>query len=167
MKELEFIPDARSTQALQRASHSSDPTIRLGAVAALLMRNDISGLQLAAETLLHAWGGAFSPGVTEGLVIGISWVKDPRAVPALETLLERGDDAVRRAAARALANTSSPDGTDALARALYDPDQQVRFWAVLGLADITGQKSWRPSVLTYRDREAEYLSHWRDWAMGR
>lgn len=163
---LVYVPGARSTQALQNASHLNEQALQLNAVAFLLMRNDISGLQLAAEALLRPSEGPPSS-ERQNLLSGLGSVKDPRAVPTLGTLLKQGDDPVRRAAAEALASTASPDGIDALAQALYDPDHQVRYYAVIGLAEITGQKDWRPIADTFRDREAEYLSHWKDWNRGR
>jgi HEAT repeat protein len=156
-------PGALSTQFLQVASHLYEPTVRLNAVAGLLMRNDISGLQSAAEALLGRPAAPLSE-VTQNLLAGIAQgVKNPLAVPTLTTLLRQGDDPVRRAAAAALLNTASPGAIDALARALDDGDYQVRYYAVVGLADITGQRGWRPSRDVFRAREASYLSHWKEW----
>lgn len=164
--DLLIIPGNLSTQALQFASHLADPTVRLTAVAVLLVRNDISGLQLAADVLLRPAEGLPSE-VRQNLISGIGMVKDPQAVPTLATLLRQGDDRVRVAAARALVNTASPSAIDPLAEALDDRDSQVRFYAVLGLAKITGQNDWRPNTDDFRDREASYLSHWKEWRRGR
>jgi hypothetical protein len=160
-------PGATSTLLLQSASHLYEPTLRLGAVAAMLMRNDISGLELAAEALLLPAGGPPSE-TTQNLLSGISvGVKNPQAVPTLATLLRQGNDPVRRAAASALVHTASPSAIDALAQALDDGDYQVRYYAVVGLADITGQRDRRPNTDDFRNREATYLSYWKEWRRAR
>jgi HEAT repeat protein len=161
-----LIPGNLSTQALQFASHLADPTLRLSAVAVLLVRNDISGLQLAAEALLGSAEGLPSE-VRQNLTSGIGQLEDSRAVPTLAALLRQGDDRVRVAAASALVNTASPGAIDPLAEALDDSEYQVRYWAVVGLAEMTGQKDWRPNTDDFRDREASYLSHWKEWRRSR
>jgi len=160
-------PGATSALLLQSASRLYEPTLRLGAVAAMLLRNDISGLQLAAEALLLPAEGPPSE-TTQNLLSGISvGVKNPLAVPTLATLLRQGNDPVRRAAASALVHTASQSAIDALAQALDDGDYQVRYYAVVGLADITGQRDWRPNTDDFRDREASYLSYWKEWRRAR
>jgi hypothetical protein len=161
------IPSAASTEALQAVSKLSDPLPQLNAVAELLLRGDTSGLGTAVDALLNP-AVRRSSVATAGLLIGITQgVKDPQAVPTLVTLLERGDEQARRAAASALMHTASPSATDALVRALDDPDGQVRYYAVVGLADITGKADWRPSPLGFREREAIYLGYWKGWAGAR
>jgi HEAT repeat protein len=160
-------PGAISTLLLQSASRLFEPTLRLNAVAAMLMRNDVSGLHLAAEALLLPAEGPPSE-ATRNLLAGISQgVKNPQAVPALATLLRQGNDPVRRAAASALVNTASPSAIDALAQALDDGDYEVRYDAVVGLAEITGQRAWRPTRDDFRNREATYLSYWKEWRRAR
>jgi HEAT repeats len=160
------IPGDRSTQALHFASSLGEPTLQLSAIAVLLMRNDISGLQVAADVLLRPTNGPASE-VRENLLAGITQVKDPQAVSALAALVRGGDDRVRRAAAEGLWHTGSPNAIAALIRALDDPNDQVRYYAIIGLADITGQPDWRPNTDDFRDREASYLSYWKEWAKSR
>jgi hypothetical protein len=163
---LERIPGPAATRALQHASHLNEPALQLSAAAVLLMRNDISGLQLAAEALLRPAEGLPSE-VRRNLISAIGLVKDAQAVPTLTTLLKEGDDPIRRAAASALVNTASPSAIDPLAEALDDRDYQVRYYAVIGLAEITGQSDWRPNTDDFRNREGSYLSHWKEWKRGR
>jgi HEAT repeat protein len=152
---------------LQAVLRLGEPALRLGAVAQLLLRDDLTGLQLAAEALLEPAEDPPSE-IRKNLLAGVSMgVKDPLAVPILVTLLRQGGDPVRRAAAFALVHTASPSAIDALAQALGDPDHEVRYYAVMGLADITGQPDRRPSTFDFRDREASYLSYWKEWARGR
>jgi len=162
------IPGEKSTQTFQTASHRAEPDVWPIAVSMLLKRGDISGLPAAVDFLLHSSSGR--PTETENLRIGISiGVKDPGAVPSLATLLKHGDAAARRAAATALGRTASASAINSLAEALNDSDSQVRYYAVVGLAGITGQGGHRPNgnALNFRDREAEYLDYWRDWAKRR
>ena len=50
----------------------------------------------------------------------------------------------------------------ALARALDDSDQQVRYSAVAGLAEITGETKWMPSIPLFKEDESPYLAHWHE-----
>jgi hypothetical protein len=161
------IPGELATQALQSASNLSNPDLRLSAAAALLMRNDISRLQVAADVLLAPAGGQSSE-LRQNLLAGVSeGVRDPEAVPILARLLAGGDDRVRVAAASALGRTASPNAIAALARALDDPEIKVRYTSVVGLANIARQPDWKPNADDFRDREARYLSYWKEWTKRR
>ncbi len=63
---------------------------------------------------------------------------------------------------------SQPRGTTLfapyLARALWDPDLEVGYFAVIGLAEITRDNSWRPLRDDFRLDENKYREHWRTWA---
>lgn len=164
---LEDIPGSTSTQALRFGSTLSETTLQLGAVAALLMRNDIAALQAAADVLLRPADGSPSE-MRQNLLAGVSeGVRDPLAIPVLDTLLRAGDDSVRSAAASAMWHTNSPNAIGPLTRALDDASARVRYYAVTGLADITGQPEWRPTPSDFRDREAGYLTYWKKWVTAR
>ncbi len=51
-----------------------------------------------------------------------------------------------------------------LSRLLNNSDEQVRYYAVVGLGEITKQDEWTPAFPEFREHEAKYLSYWRDWA---
>jgi len=82
-------------------------------------------------------------------------------------LLGAGSVEVRRSAAHALRNIADSAGVPALVRALDDPDRDVRYYAVTGLAKITGQDDWLPSLPLFESEEQKYVAHWREWAKKR
>ena len=69
----------------------------------------------------------------------------------------------RRAAASALRHTEADSAIASLLQALEDTDQEVRYQAVLGLATITGETEWGPSLDSFAREEQRYLAHWRQW----
>jgi len=99
-------------------------------------------------------------------VIGYD-LKDPRSVPMLQPLLRSDDNSLREAAARALWHIADPAVLPSLARALGDPDDQVRFYAVRGCADIANEAAWGgPSETEFHEHEEKYLEHWEAWVRG-
>jgi HEAT repeat protein len=153
--------------AIRVAAQNADMPIRLQAIALLLRRNDISMLNKIEDLLLHP-PQSIGEGVLRKLTFAIGdGVKDPEAIPILTRLLVAGDVETRRAGAAALRHTGSNTAVDALSTALQDSDREVRYHAVLGLAIITGQDEWGPSLDLFDREEERYLKHWREWAKTR
>jgi HEAT repeat protein len=98
------------------------------------------------------------------LYVIANYVTDPLAIPALQPLLGSTDDPIREAAGQALWHIGSPAAVQSLAKALEDPDQSVRFYAVRGCADIAKEFGWGgPSESEFQEHEQRYLAHWRAW----
>jgi len=164
---LDTINTPNSTAALQRTFHSQDLTLKLLAGAALLRRNETSPLNVVATTLLQD-----PTSVSESILANLSFaietgVKDPRAIPELSRLLSAREVRVRRAAAAGLRHTGAMDAISALGQALKDSDHDVRYEAVIGLAEITGQYEWGPSIDLFRREERHYIVHWQEWVKQR
>ena len=166
----EAVFDLRNTQnksvvdALHLALQDKNLDVRLNVAGALLLRNDLSGLPLAEQALLNP-----PPQVPAYLVQNLwgaiqSGVRDERAIPALARLLAARDVDTRRAVAFALRNTASRTALIPLVSALKDSDFQARYYAVIGLAEITGDSEWRPSQEDFKANEARYLQYWKSWA---
>jgi PBS lyase HEAT-like repeat len=154
--------------ALARVGEIKDVTIRLSIAAALLARNDLSTLEFAVDALLKP-DPALSPDVLHNLSYAISeGVKDKNAVSSLARLLHASDTEARRAAASALMHVSSSTCIDPLLFALDDPDLEVRYYSVVGLAEITGQtEEWRPNMDDFKSAQEKYIRHWREWSKSR
>jgi hypothetical protein len=161
------IPTEDSTVALKSASLSPEPAIRWRAIAALLGRNDITELDAAVAVLSDPSVATFE-GVSHNLayVIG-SGVRNPEAIPALRRLLHSRDVVARRAAAEALRGMKSENAIGGLSEALNNSDSRVRYFGVIGLAEITGDDQWAPSIDYFIQNEAAFLTHWREWARAR
>jgi hypothetical protein len=146
---------------LRRVAEVKDVTLRLSVAAALLEHNDISTLQFAEQTLLKP-DPTLSPDLLHNLSYAIFvGVKDERAVPGLTRLLHASSLETRRAAASALMHVGSTSCIDPLLSAIGDPDFEVRYYSVVGLAEITGQMDWRPNMEDFRSDQDKYLKHWR------
>jgi hypothetical protein len=162
--ELQQVDTPIFRKALKNALGSDDRTVRLSAAGALLERNDLAGLEVGKQALLNP-----PPNVPVYIVRNLSssisrGVTDTRAIPGLGQILRSAPDAEsRRAAAAALRKTGSASAKNFLLAALDDRDLEVRYYAVIGLAEITGQSEWRPLMDEYKSNEQRYLLHWQDW----
>jgi hypothetical protein len=164
---LEITKGEAATQALKKASDNQDAAVRLSATAKLLLRNDISKIDLAADALLRPAENLDSE-VRQNLLAAIAgYVSDPRATPSLIGLMRSDDVLVRRASTSALIRTRSPEAVSALTQALDDKDSEVRFNAIVALAEINQQPEWKPDKDQFQANERPYLEHWRSWAKRR
>jgi HEAT repeats len=160
---LDSVRTPSVTQALEQAAQAPYGPAVLYAVAALLKRNDILMLELAEKTL------TVTPQTDElelrrMLAYSIrDGVSDPRALPVVTRLLKAEDIDVRRGAAAALRHIGTESVIEPLSQALNDDDREVRYQAVLGLASVTGQNDWGPSIDLFIKDESRYLTYWKDW----
>ena len=162
---LSTIRTPQSTTLLREALKQKDSALRLNAAGFLLLRNDVSGLNLAEASLLRPEGDV-PRYILHNVAYGISeGVRDQNAVPSLSRLLRAQDIETRRAAASALRHTGSRSALEPLAHALGDGDFEVRYEAVIGLGEITGQSDWGPGMDVFQSEESKYLEHWREWAL--
>jgi len=151
---------ARDT--LRQALKSPSGTVRLDVARALVARNDAAGLEAVEAALLHPDG--LSSNVISNLAGSLGGLKDPKSVPALKRLIETNNPYVVKGAAIALRQTGSEDALEPLSRLLNNSNEQVRYYAVVGLGEITKQDEWTPAFPEFRGHEAKYISYWRDWA---
>lgn len=137
--------------------------LRLSVASALLARNDTAGLAIAVDVLL-----APRPLVPDHILHNLTYaisegVQAEEAIPALTRLLGAADPRTRRAATAALRRTGSYAALTPLLSALRDSDLEVRYYAVVGLAEITGQLDWRPNMDAFESDQSRYLSYWLKW----
>jgi hypothetical protein len=151
-----------ATEALKKASDNQDASVRFSAIAGLLQRNDISKIDVAADELLRSTEDSE---IRQNLLTMITyWVADPKATPALIRLMQSNDVLARRSGISALIRTRSPEAVPALMQALDDKDSEVRFNAIVALAEINQQPEWKPDKDQFQANERPYLEHWRSWA---
>jgi hypothetical protein len=152
-----------AADALKQALTDQEQTVGLSASAALLERNDLSGLQIAADALLSA-GTTVPDHILHNMTYALSeGVYDEKAIPTLTRLLTAPDPRVRRASASALRRTRSQKAIPPLLSALEDSDVQVRYYAVVGLAEITGQTERRPNLDDFVADEKPFMNFWTSW----
>jgi hypothetical protein len=163
---LELIETPAASASLRLAAKSGDKRVKLRAVAALLRRNDISELGFAENMISHPPPGSNQESI-DNLVSALRGVKDPKAIPTLGRFLVSRNVELRRSSAFALRRIGSDAVVNPLMKALYDNDRDVRYHAVMGLAEITKQYPWAPAREKYDSDERRYLTYWRDWAASR
>lgn len=164
MYRLESVPLPAVTDIFQRQLSAIDPVLRATAVSALLQRNSLQALAVARELVMNP-----PPNVPDYLIGNIAsaigrGVKDEKAIPILADLIRAPDARTRRSVAYALRNTASRQAIPALVAALNDSDREVRYYAVIGLGEITNQPDWRPLMEDFLANEKKYLQYWRAWA---
>ncbi len=164
---LNSIRTEDATVLLKLASASPEPAIRWRAIASLLLRNDITELNVAV-TVLTGSSGSGLENTSHNLAFAIAaGVRNPEAIPSLRRMLHSTDVIVRRASAEAMRSMRSATAIDGLIELLNDSDPQVRYFGVIGLAEITGDDEWAPSTDYFIQNEAAFLLHWREWAKAR
>ena len=168
-QKLEAISVLRRTKnpaahaALRRAIHEKDQSARLDAIAALLERNDISALSIAEAALMKAQQDV-PEHILHNVRYAIGWgVTDEKAIPILARMIGASNAETRRAATLALWHTGSSAALKHLSVALDDSEFEVRYYAIVGLAEISGQRAWRPNMDEFKLDEKRYLKHWLEW----
>lgn len=159
---LTTIRTDSATDGSRSALETRSGQLRLRIADRLVARNDLAGLEPVADALQH------SAGLPEQLISelagSLGGLRDPQSVPTLRGLLETNDQRVLQGAAIALRQTHSREALEPLSTLLSNGDQRVRYYAVVGMGEITGQDKWTPAFDEFREHEARYLSYWRDWS---
>lgn len=161
---LRTVTGTRSALHALELAAASDPSIKvkLSSAAALLAHGDMSPLASAESALANP---SIPDDLRQNLASAIyEGVRDEAAIPTLTRLMAIQDVRVRRAATMALRNTGSANAAGALLTALQDTDEEVRYYAVIGLAEITRQTDWRPLRSTFHENGKLYVDHWKNWA---
>lgn len=154
-----------STKILRQAIRDADDVVRLQAIAALLNRNDRFALDVASNILLHP--AAVEEYLLNNLSAALEGVRDTQAIPTLKLLLSSANPRTRKGAAVALRQMHVAEGVAALVPALDDVNWEIRYQAVIGLGEFTGEDPWSPAITEFQRDEQRYLTHWKEWARNR
>lgn len=146
----------------QGIATATDPSLKRALQAQLLFIGDISQLKDVCDVLLS--GTLASREKSRFAYVIGTWLKNVNATPQIRRLLNSKDQELRSAATQALWHSSDRAAVPDLARMLDDTDRDIRYYAVRGLGDITGQDEWNPSVAEFEAHSEKYLAHWREWA---
>lgn len=147
---------------LREALKGAPEDFKIEIARSLVARDDIAGFSIVTEALLNV--ANLPEAAVTNLAGSLAGLKDARAIPGLTKLTSSGNTYVRLNAARALRQTGSPRALRPLSPLLDDADPQVRYYAVVGLGEITHQDEWTPSLDEFRAHEGRYVAHWRTWA---
>jgi hypothetical protein len=163
---LSGAPTDAATELLRQAVRDKDDVIRMQSISALLNRGDVETLAIAEPILLKA------PAKTDDYLLqnvasAVEGIKSPRAIPALQRLLRSSDSRTRISAISAIRHMHVQEGVEALVIALGDANRDVRYEAVVGLAELNKQDQWTPAVDAFAENEQRYLDHWKEWSRTR
>jgi hypothetical protein len=163
VKILSSARNERATALLRQASKADDPVVRMQSLTALVSRDDPGALETAEPILLHP-PARIEQYLLDNLSAALEGIKDPKAIPILQRLLSASSSRTRVAAVAALRQMHTSDAIEALVIALGDANREVRYEAVIGLAELTGQNQWAPAVDKFAQNEQRYLDHWKEWS---
>jgi HEAT repeat protein len=162
---LDALAELRTDLArdvLRRVASTASGELRLRAAAKLVARNDIVGLEPVATALLHPEG--LSRNMLLDLAGSLEGLKNPQAVPTLTKLVKANNPDINRPAAAALRQSGSSAALEPLSSLLDSPDRLTRYYAVVGMGEITHEDKWTPAFDEFQEHEQRYLSHWGSWA---
>jgi hypothetical protein len=159
---LSILRTKFATVMLQQVLKNSSGDLQLRTASKLLVRDDISGLDLVEAALRNPT--RLPDTLFLDLAGSLAGLRDPKSIPALNRLLQTNDQNVIKGAAIALRQSGSADALQPLSRLLTNSDERVRYYAVVGMGEITRQDEWTPAFDEFRNHEAKYLSYWRNWA---
>ena len=97
------------------------------------------------------------------IVQKVGELRAPTARAQLATLLDSPSVELARAAAVALRQLHDPATVPDLIAALDNADQDVRYQALMGLAELEPAVEAGPSHKLYRSDEARYIGLWKQW----
>jgi len=119
---VEISTSADYVDKLIEALHHQEPLTRVRAAWLLGQIGD----HRAVPPLLRAAQEGGDPEFLAAVVEALGRLGDPVAVPVIAQLMRTSYLKVRLAAVKALARQDTPEATDALRRALHDPNAIVR-----------------------------------------
>lgn len=153
------VPAALDLDALDAAT--DDPVRRLAGVVVALARQQPEALQQ-----LHDLGDTSALQTTElwiQLVRRISELRQPGSLSALTQLVRGRDATLAQAAVIALRQLHDRSAIPVLVEALNSANQETRYQAVMGLAELEPDVNGGPSWSVYQSDEQRYLRLWQQW----
>lgn len=164
---LSRLAGAKTTEAaeaLQSAARESNMEIHLHAIGLLAYRGDGDAWNEALRALSHPPEGV-APDTVRNLARIVGNTAPSRGgVDELAALAQSAVPRARRNLLSALVETRASAAIPVLTKALDDPDPDVRYTAVAGLAAVTGQWALRPSPEDFHRDEATHLARWKQWS---
>lgn len=151
-----------AAETLRKLLTTSSGELQLRIASRLVARNDIAGLVIVGNALLHP--ERLSNYAVTNLAGSVGGLKDPKSIPMLKQLLKVQDQQITRSVAVALRQSGSADALVPLSGLLGNSEELVRYYAVVGMGEITRQDAWTPAFDEFHFHESKYLSYWRDWA---
>lgn len=160
---LDRLPPAVTVPILkQLAATTSSPAARLALVSTLVEAGDESLLDSAAPLVVNPPEDLQPAVVWLSSAIG-NYAKTPAALGCASALAQSPILEAQEGAFSALRHIGTTGAVKPLTLGLESNNRMVRYYAVTGLAQITGQRP-APSLPDFEQNEAGYVQFWRQKA---
>lgn len=152
-------------ESLEKLADNDDVFIRVEAIIALLRIGSPAGISAGLDFLEIVERSREIENLKKRVCYAFEEITDPALVPNLAPLLQSNNFLLRRGVIRALRFMRDTSTVPCLVKALDDNDSEVRYNAVIGIAETTGKMEggWGPAVSTFRSNETKYIQHWKNW----
>jgi hypothetical protein len=146
--------------ALREKVGDKRTSVAIAAARTLISLGDLAEIY-NAENQSRIWKGTSAL----RLAGAIGGLRDPQAVPAIVKFAQMPGEGFRKAVIYALREIRSDSAVAALAAALNDPDEDVRYHAIMGLAFQTGRMNpdWAWGYAHFKENPEALTSKWKQW----
>jgi hypothetical protein len=149
---------------LTSLSASSDPDVALSAIAALLKSGSPDSVERLQNYLLAYEGNAHQPFALISIGTELGQITDSKALPTLEALASSKYLSIRFGAVDALRYFKNPNSSSVLVQRLDDPDSNLRYVAVITLAETFGKSGdYAPTMNLFDAHPDFYTNLWKTW----
>ena len=147
-----------SIETVRQAANLADAATQAAALSALIKMGDLSSLRAAAAFVEEGREGALK------VAAAIARIRNSAAVSELVEFAASENPMLRANAVRSLRELADGRAVGALVRALEDPQPDVRYDALIGLARTDKSDSaWAPARDFFDGNEAQYVNRWKQW----
>ena len=159
--------DALSQESIANATPlaaSKDPEIACWALA-ILVKTKTPGSLERVRSFLEEYQGNQAPTAIFAVGSDLGQIRDLRTLPDLKALSSSKYVNIRFAVIDALRGMKSPQGAPILIQLLDDPNRDVQWLAVVGLADIFGKQGdyANPGGDAFFKSPSYYTNLWKKW----
>lgn len=146
---------------LEKASQNENTSIASLALGARIAFGDVSAVP-AARALLESAGD--SPTVVSRIGLALRTLTAAEHIDLLKELMGSKSVELRRGASYALRKSEAKDVLPILAAALDDPDIEVQYNAVMGIAQrVEDHGTFAPAYALFEQDPGKYVDYWRKW----
>jgi len=146
---------------LQKASRNEDTSIASLALGTRITFGDVSAVP-AARALLESAGD--SPAAVSRIGLALRTLTAADHTDLLKGLMGSKSVELRRGASYALRKSEGKDVLPILAAALDDPDIEVQYNAVMGIAQrVEDHGTFAPAYALFEQDPGKYVDYWRKW----
>ena len=157
-----LTPD--SVSSILPLSDSKDPDVAFLALAVLLTTKTPESVERLVR-YLDAYKGDRGPLALININTDLAQIRDVRALSHLELLCSSRFALIRDGAMRALRGIKSPHSVPVLVQRLDDSDSDIKYLAVITLAEILGkyEGDYAPSMYLFDKKPSFYTNLWKTW----